>query len=134
MTHAKECFVHGTCTCPCMYHCCVFVSGYNNGMTVRNGVHHNPDKLRQLEVERLELGLYHLQEITLNSQSFYPFEFTCVITMSQGTILRFPSFCCMFAVHAMKINIQELCKTCPANSLCLGTTEPSNFVLWPFDS
>ena len=29
-------------------------------MTVRNGVHHyDPDKLKQLEVERLELGLYH---------------------------------------------------------------------------
>lgn len=37
-------------------------------MTVHNGVHHDPDKLKQLEVERLELGLYHfLQEITLNS-------------------------------------------------------------------
>ena len=56
----------------CMYHYCVFVSGYNNGLTVRNGVHHNPDKLKQLEVERLELGLYHfLQEFTLNFQSFF---------------------------------------------------------------
>lgn len=31
------------------------MNGYNNGMTVRNGVHHDPDKLKQLEVERLEL-------------------------------------------------------------------------------
>ena len=58
----------------CVHHYCVFVSGYNNGMTVRNGVHHNPDKLKQLEVERLELGLYYfLQEITLDSLSFSPF-------------------------------------------------------------
>lgn len=36
-------------------------------MTVHNGVHHDPDKLKQLEVERLELGLYHfLQEITFS--------------------------------------------------------------------
>ena len=45
-------------------------------MTVRNGVHHDPDKLKQLEVERLELGLYQLQEIT----SPWPFKFTSIIT------------------------------------------------------
>ncbi|KAL9967979.1 hypothetical protein ACROYT_G026301 [Oculina patagonica] len=31
------------------------MNGYNNGVTMHNGVHHDPDKLKQLEVERLEL-------------------------------------------------------------------------------
>jgi len=35
------------------------MNGYNNGMTVHNGVHHDPDKLKRLEIERLELGLCH---------------------------------------------------------------------------
>ena len=46
-------------TCMCNSICCWFVSGYNNGMTVHNGVHHDPDKLKRLEIERLELGLCH---------------------------------------------------------------------------
>ena len=46
-------------TCMCNSICCCFVSGYNNGMTVHNGVHHDPDKLKRLEIERLELGLCH---------------------------------------------------------------------------
>ena len=41
---------------------------------MRNGVHHNPDKLKQLEVERLELGVYHLQEVT----SFWSFKFISI--------------------------------------------------------
>ena len=44
---------------------------------MRNGVHHDPDKLKQLEVERLELGLYHLQEIIF---LFWPLKFTGIIT------------------------------------------------------
>ena len=81
----KECFVWYMCVHLTLL--TVSVSGYNNGLTVRNGVHHNPDKLKQLEVERLELGLCHLQEIT----SFCPFKFTSVnTTMSQRTSLSFP--------------------------------------------
>lgn len=44
---------------------------------MHNGVHHDPDKLKQLEVERLELGLYHfLQEITF---SFFGHQFAFII-------------------------------------------------------
>ena len=37
-----------------------FSLGYHNGVTVHNGIDQKPSKLKQLEVQRLELGWYFL--------------------------------------------------------------------------
>ena len=39
----------------------LLISGYSNGVTVHNGMDHNPSKLKQLEVQRLELGSYYFE-------------------------------------------------------------------------
>ena len=35
-----------------------FFPGYHNGVLIHNGIDYKPSKLRELEVERLDLGWY----------------------------------------------------------------------------
>ena len=40
------------------YEVCLLISGHSNGVSLRHGIDNNPNKLKQLEVQRQELGLY----------------------------------------------------------------------------